>query len=578
MSFLSANVKSLLKLNRDAQIVTVAVLFTAAACLGYFLTFDQKIPLPVWPPAGVAFALILLMGRQAWPGVMIGSLFSTLIAFGSEFSVPAQSILVISVSGAAAHTLEVLAGSWLMKYWIRDNYPFTSSRGAFRFLFIAVLMCLAGAFIGTSGMSLGGVTPADEILKTGVSWLVGNVVGVLLFTPFILALAKNNSFRFDGEKTVEIILFLLGTAGIIFLLQVEYYSGALQRAMPFLILPFFLWLAFRFRLIVAVSGVLTVSLVSIYFTVEQQGPFVLEDLHATTLLLQIFVAVLSISTLVLSATVNERSVAQRHLLEFNENLEAKISERTKELHEEIATRKKAEARLQKTNQELSKRNTELDNFVYSVSHDLRAPIASVLGLTNLAKKDKDSAMKDTYLDMINASALQQDHFIRDILDQSRNARLEVKREEIMFEPIIDETFNQLSCITPTGKKVEKIISVHQNKPFYSDRWRLKVILNNVISNAIRYRNGRDPVIKVNVDITEAGAQLRIEDNGKGIAQEHLKNVYRMFYRATDDGAGSGLGLYIVKEAVDKLNGSITIDSEEGKGTVVQLSIPQIGAA
>src|SRR6185369_10139546 len=105
------------------------------------------------------------------------------------------------------------------------------------------------------------------------------------------------------------------------------------------------------------------------------------------LLLQIFVGVVSISTIVLSATVRERTVAQRALLEFNESLEGKIQSRTKELNEEINTRKITEENLQRANQELSKRNSELDNFVYSVSHDLRAPIASVLGLTNLAKKD-----------------------------------------------------------------------------------------------------------------------------------------------------------------------------------------------
>jgi signal transduction histidine kinase len=177
--------------------------------------------------------------------------------------------------------------------------------------------------------------------------------------------------------------------------------------------------------------------------------------------------------------------------------------------------------------------------------------------------------------MINNSALQQDHFIREILDQSRNSRLEVKREEILFKPIIDETFNQLRFASPSGKAVEKIIAVHQVRPFYCDRWRLKVILNNVISNAIRYRNGRDPVIRVNVDVTDKGAEVSVEDNGKGIAKEHLKNVCRMFYRATDDGAGSGLGLYIVKETIDKLNGSINIESVEGKGTTVQLMIPEV---
>jgi signal transduction histidine kinase len=293
------------------------------------------------------------------------------------------------------------------------------------------------------------------------------------------------------------------------------------------------------------------------------------------LLLQIFIGVMSISTIILSATVKERLEVQHKLQLFNENLETMVLERTSALNQEITTRKKAEEKLQRTNNELSKRNTELDNFVYSVSHDLRAPIATVLGLINLAKKDIDVHMKDMYLDMIHKSAVQQDLFIREILDQSRNSRLEVKREGILFQSLIDETFNQLKFSLNGGQPVEKIIKISQEEPFMSDRWRLKVILNNIISNAIRYRNGRDPVIKVNVDINKHAAMLAIEDNGKGIEKEHLPNIYKMFYRATDDGAGSGLGLYIVKEAIEKLNGNINIESEPGKGTVVKLEIPAL---
>ncbi len=117
--------------------------------------------------------------------------------------------------------------------------------------------------------------------------------------------------------------------------------------------------------------------------------------------------------------------------------------------------------------------------------------------------------------------------------------------------------------------------MNQNTPFYCDQWRLKVILNNIISNSIRYRNGKDPVIKINVDVSDRVAKLEIRDNGKGIAKEHLDKVCKMFYRATDDGAGSGLGLYIVKEAIDKLHGFICIDSEVGKGTTVTLEIPEV---
>ncbi|HLT71424.1 MAG TPA: HAMP domain-containing sensor histidine kinase, partial [Cyclobacteriaceae bacterium] len=108
-------------------------------------------------------------------------------------------------------------------------------------------------------------------------------------------------------------------------------------------------------------------------------------------------------------------------------------------------------------------------------------------------------------------------------------------------------------------------------------WRLKVILNSLISNAIRYRNGKDPIIKVKVRVGEEKARVSIEDNGKGIAKEHLSNVFKMFYRATDDGHGSGLGLYIVKEAVERLNGSIKINSKVGEGTTVNLEIPAMTA-
>ncbi len=570
------NLKSKLKYNLDVQIITVAILFYAFACLGHFLKFENTTALPTWPPSGVAFALIILLGRSAWPGIMIGSLIANLMAYWNEPALPVQSAIAISSFTAIANTSEALIGNWLIKKWVKDDFPFKTSKGAFQFLFVATLMCLTGAALGTFILFFNSVIQPGEILKTGISWWVGNVVGILLFTPFILSVAKGIKLKFSAEKILEVSLFIAGTIGIVFLLQVEYFSTTIQRSLPFLILPFFLWLAFRFDLIVSMGGVLIVSLLSVYFTIENQGPFVLSEPYYSMLLLQIFIGVMSISTLVLSSTVKERTIAQNTLLEFNENLEGKVLERTQALHDEIFTRKEAESKLQRSNEELSKRNTELDNFVYSVSHDLRAPIASVLGLINLAKKDRDLTMKDTYLEMINSSALQQDHFIKEILDQSRNSRLEVKREPIQFQPIIDETFNQLSFANPTGKAVEKIVMVQQEKPFYCDRWRLKVILNNIISNAIRYRNGRDPVIKVNVEITEKGvAQLSIEDNGKGIAKEHINHVCGMFYRATDDGAGSGLGLYIVKETIDKLNGSIEIASVEGKGTTVKLLIPEV---
>jgi signal transduction histidine kinase len=561
--------------NLDLRILFLAFVFYASACLGYFLSFKSTATLPIWPPSGIAFALILLLGRSAWPGIMIGSLLASLMAFWNQNTLPLSAVISLSCLASVAHTAEALLGNFLMRQWVFNDYPFTTTKNAFRFLFVTFFMCLIGSAIGAVSLWTNSVITREALLSTGLTWWIGNVVGILLFTPFILSCVYFVKFKFSKTRAMEVGVFILFAAGLIFLLQLKYSNATFERAIPLLILPILLWLAFRFELAIALGGVLLVSLLAVYVTIQNYGPFVLAESYSSILLLQIFIGVMSISTLVLSATVKERTDAEHKLVEFNETLEAKIQVRTQALNEEINIRREAEENLQRTNQELSKRNNELDNFVYSVSHDLRAPIASVLGLINLAKKDADFHMKDMYMDMIHNSATQQDHFIKEILDQSRNSRLEIKREEIFFQPIIEETFNQLKFATAAGQSVEKIIHVRQEKPFYSDRWRLKVILNNVISNAIRYRNGRDPVIRVDVEVNQAGAQLQIQDNGKGIAQEHLGNVCKMFYRATDDGAGSGLGLYIVKETIDKLNGSINIDSEVGKGTLVKLEIPEV---
>lgn len=575
MSPLFFNLKLPLKYSLDIKIALVAVLYYAAAHMGYFLAVEETNALPTWPPSGIAFAMLIILGRQVWPGIMIGCLVANLMAQWNQEHLPSQTIIILSSIVSIANTLEAAAGSFLVRRWIDADFPFRRTQHAFRFLFISFLMCVIGAFIGVLNLYANNLIELDQCLRTALTWWVRNVVAVIIFTPFILACRQKLNLNISPKHLMEVgICIALGT-GIVFLLQVEELHMTLQRSLPFLVLPFLLWLAFRFDLIVAVSGVLVASLAAILVTVKGSGPFNLPNPSDTVLLLQIYIGVIGISTIILSATVRERLDVQNKLLLFNENLESMVQERTAALNQEIATRKNAEETLQRTNSELSKRNTELDNFVYSVSHDLRAPIASVLGLVNLAKKDIDIDMKDMYLDMIYKSAQQQDSFINEILDHSRNSRLEVKPEEILFGPLIEETFDQLKFSLNIGYPVEKVISIKQDQPFVSDRWRVKVILNNILSNAIRYRNGHDPVIKVNVDINEHSATVAVEDNGKGIERSHLPNVYKMFYRATDDGAGSGLGLYIVKEAIGKLNGNINIESEVGKGTCVKFQIPAL---
>ncbi|MBX2917541.1 MAG: MASE1 domain-containing protein [Cyclobacteriaceae bacterium] len=567
--------KLILKYATDLQIGVVALLYFASAWLGHALAFTGTTALSVWPPSGVAFALLVLMGRSVWPGITIGALAANLLAFWNTQGLSQQALIGISVCIALGQTGEALTGRVLLTRWIKDSYPFKNTRDTFRFLFASVFMCVIGSGIASFSLWMAGIINSISFGGYFIHAWIGNVVGILLFTPLILAVAKLKRITVPTSKLAEGGICVASLVGLALLVRFGYFNNTLINSLPYLLIPFLLWLAFRFNLVAGMSVSLAASLTAIYFTVQQVGPFVQSQPLESMLFVQVFIGVISMSTIVLSATVAERTLVQEQLKKFNANLETMVQQRTQALHEEISTRKSAEQKLMQSNRELSKRNSELDNFVYSVSHDLRAPIASVLGLINLARKDNDPAMKNEYLNRINTSAMQQDDFIREILDQSRNARLDVKKEEVFFEPLIEETFNQLKYATTASTSLEKIVSIQQTEAFHSDRWRLKVVLNNIISNAIRYRNGREPVIRVNVAIQEQKALIEVEDNGRGIGREHLARVFDMFYRATDDGAGSGLGLYIVKETLEKLHGQINIESEEGRGTLVRLEIPEL---
>ncbi len=271
--------------------------------------------------------------------------------------------------------------------------------------------------------------------------------------------------------------------------------------------------------------------------------------------------------------MKERTAALKSVEVFNEKLEAQVKARTKKLNQEISERKKTESSLKISNGELRKTNHELDKFVYSVSHDLRAPISSVLGLINLAQMENKSSEVERYLELMTKSVKQQDNFIHDILSISKNARLGVSKEKIDLETMVKEVFEQIKFVNP--KRVTKKMDIQGRYPFYSDRSRLRVILNNLISNSVRYQNGSQPKVEVSAKIDKEAVEIMVRDNGTGISKEHLKNVFNMFYRATDTNAGSGLGLYIVKETVEKLKGTVKIDSVEGSSTVVVVQIPNL---
>jgi signal transduction histidine kinase len=558
----------------DFKIVFTAALYYLSAEFAFQLAFDDRASLPFWPPGGIALALIILLGPQVWPGIAIGSLIFTVRNFWFGVMDGSQLIIAVSVVVTAARTLEPLLGSALLNRMVPGRYPFSRTLDSFYFVGITGLATLLSASICFITLVWSGVVGNDQMVITFFGLWARDVVGVLLFTPLLLAIPAIKWREFTLQRSGELAIPALLFAGLIMFFNLELMENIFQYALPFAVIPFILWLAFRFRDVVVMIACLAVSITAIYFTSTQVGPFQLAGSEVDSiLLLQVYLVVVNVTALVLSSSIRERNDAQVELLRFNENLEAAVAKRTAALKEQIQQRYDAQIALQLTNDELVKRNTELDKFVYSTSHDLRAPISTILGLVNLARIDKGANLKTVYLDMIEKSMRRQDHFIREIIDQSHNRRGTLKREPIHFSSLIEEVLQRLD-----EEKIgdfQKVIDINQKEDFFSDRWRLQVILNNLLNNAIRFRNGHEPLVKIEARVDGQTAFLKIEDNGRGIGEEHLGNLGKMFYRATDQGAGSGLGLYIVRETLDRLAGTMNIESRIGEGTSVLVRIPEL---
>lgn len=245
-------------------------------------------------------------------------------------------------------------------------------------------------------------------------------------------------------------------------------------------------------------------------------------------------------------------------------------------HEYEGNQMKQEEMLRKQNEELVKINKELDSFVYSVSHNLRAPLSSVLGLVNVARLEgkQNKETTDHYFHLIEGSVLKLDKTLQEILDYSLNVRTDLEIAEVNVEKLILECFEQLKYLKGHDS-IDLQVKVKKDRPFYSDAHRLSIIFNNLITNAVRYsdqlKNSHQIIIEASIHHTSA--KVTVWDNGIGIAPSHLPNVFNMFFRATEKSEGAGLGLYIVKEMIAKLKGAIAISSMPQEETLVTFTVP-----
>jgi signal transduction histidine kinase/ligand-binding sensor domain-containing protein len=251
--------------------------------------------------------------------------------------------------------------------------------------------------------------------------------------------------------------------------------------------------------------------------------------------------------------------AQQQLQEINQSLEFLVQQRTEKLNDTIGR--------------LNKTIKELDAFLYSASHDLVSPLKSVLGLVNLARQENTNQALVSYFDHIETTVRKLEGVIHTLMQHSYNAKAVSQKQRADLGALVRETITELQFM-PEARRVKFNLSV--NDAFVlTDIPRMKIILSNLVGNAIKYHDPYKEINAVHIQFSRDldGWKLVLQDNGIGIEESRINRIFDMFYRATESAKGSGLGLYIVKETVERLAGEIKVESEYGQWTRFTLRFP-----
>ncbi|GHB42530.1 hybrid sensor histidine kinase/response regulator [Mongoliitalea lutea] len=229
----------------------------------------------------------------------------------------------------------------------------------------------------------------------------------------------------------------------------------------------------------------------------------------------------------------------------------------------------------KTNR-LEKIQAEMNQFVYSLSHELRGPLMSISGVSKLAKMEFYDPQVLEYFEMIDSATVKLDDFIYKMLDFYRSTKMDSRPASIKFDEIL---YQQMESYKEKWdlNGFELLLSINQTEEFWSDDAKIRVILNNLFSNSYNFhkdlQNG--PWIKIEVLVNNGIAEISVEDNGHGIEEKYQSEVFNLFQRASRKNVGSGLGLYMVKESVSQMGGSIKLISEASVGTKVTVKLPSM---
>jgi len=508
---------------------------------------------PVWPVTGVALAALLLWGIELWPAIFAGALLLNLtVAHDSTAGIRLLQALGI----ACGNTLEAVTGAWLVSRFAHGAKALLRANDVFRYIFLAGSLATAiSATVGTVTLTACGLLDKQVFGDAWLTWWMGDMAGAVLIGPFILIWAANPTVQFGVNRAIEALLLLISlllVSAINFSNMFE--MGEKHYPLAFLFFPLLAWAAVRFEARGAVAFVSVVCCLAINGTMHGLGTFAVVGQNGSLLMLQMFICVASLSALVLAAAVNERKTAEAEVHKLIAELEQRVRDRTIQLEGT---------------------NKELEAFCYSVSHDLRAPLRTIRGFSEVLMeqyKPQLDARGQDYLRRTCDAGLQMDRLIEDLLKLSRLSRSDIQRAEIDLSAIAQQIATELMRGEP-NRTIE--FAITPGVVANGDERLLRVVIDNLFRNAWKFTK-KQPNARIEFG-RENGDSMAyfVRDNGVGFDMQYAAKLFGVFQRlhSATEFAGSGVGLAIVQRVINRHGGKVWADAKVNTGATFYFTLP-----
>lgn len=550
----------------------LALAYYLTARFGLQLQFEQTQATPVWPPTGIAIAMVFLAGYRVLPSIGVGALCANLADFQLKSGLSWMALLSAhpaeascSLLIAVGNTAEAWLAGLLLQRLLSEQFVSETLRAVLQFTGVVLGACAVSASVGVSSLAVLGFLPPERMPDVWLTWWVGDAVGAFILAPLLIWSITHGSQVYRELCSRDGILALGLTAlagGLCFLSwgQVVFFTSE-----AYLIMPLLMFVTLRYGTTLSLVSVLVVSAMAIWGTTHDSGPFVRPDPNVSLVLLQGFIGVVVISLMLLDALHRERQKAISALTLLNANLEGLVQQRTGEL--------------EKSNRELARSNKELDDFAYIASHDLKEPLRGVENQLAFLVEDYGSQLSPEVkqrLDRLPPILHHLENLIGTLLHYSRVGRVDLAVTDVDLDQTLDEILKSLE-----GRIEQEKVEIRRPARFpvtRCDQARIGELFRNLITNAIKYNDKPQRWIEIGCEAAACGPPVfYVRDNGIGIREQHLDRIFHIFKRLHAPGkfgGGTGAGMTICKKIVERHGGRIWVKSSPGEGSTFYFTLAE----